>query len=248
MRNLIHAMQLLTRLPMPKLPGTAKPAQGASWFPMAGLVIGLFLGAALWVGSRLNPWLGALLSLLVWVWITGALHLDGLADMSDALGAAHRNRERFLEILADPHLGTFGAVNLFLQLATKLILLMLLAKEGHFWALVLVPAWARLGPLFWARLPPLKSGMGERFGTEISPYAPWLWIFLLSLLSLPNPVLLCAPLGIWIWQEFLSRRMGGMTGDLLGAGIEVLESAFLLVLVGTTGFTATSNQLSTLFS
>lgn len=228
MRGLIHAFRLLTRFPTPKLAATSEPA--APWFPVVGFVIGLFLVAALWVGSRVDVWFGALLCLLVWVWVTGALHLDGLADMSDALGAAHRDREKFLEVLADPHLGAFGAVSLFLQLAAKIVLLMLLAKEERYWALIIIPAWARLGPLFWARLSPLKPGMGERFGAGIVPRISWLWVVLLSVLSLLNPVLLSAPLAIWIWREFLARRIGGMTGDLLGAGIEVLESALLLAL------------------
>lgn len=228
MRGLINAFQLLTRIPVPRLSDASVPA--AHWFPAVGLVIGLILGAVLWMGSRVDAWLGALFCLLVWIWITGALHLDGLADMSDALGAAHRDRKKFLDVLADPHLGTFGAVSLFSQLSVKLVLLMLIAKEGHFWEIILVPAWARLGPLFWARLPSLKSGMGKHFGMGILPQVSWLWVVLLFVLSLPNPVLMFAPFAVLAWREFLARRIGGMTGDLLGAGIEVLESALLLVL------------------
>jgi len=74
----------------------------ARWFPLVGMLIGVLLATVLWLGSCIDPWLGALLTLMLWVRITGALHLDGLADMSDALGAAQRDRDRFLAVLADP--------------------------------------------------------------------------------------------------------------------------------------------------
>jgi adenosylcobinamide-GDP ribazoletransferase len=236
MQGLILAIQFLTRLPTPQLRDIdpANLPRSAHWFPFVGLLIGALLAAALWLGSRIDPWLGALLTVLLWVWITGALHLDGLADMSDALGAAHRNRERFLAVLSDPHLGTFGAVSLVLQLACKLVLLMLLARSGQYWALLLVPAWARWGVLIWARLPALKPGMGARFSGQVRQ--PYIWILglLLIVCSVGNPVLWCAPLLVLAWREFLLRRIGGMTGDLLGAGVEVVESLALLLLVAQT--------------
>jgi adenosylcobinamide-GDP ribazoletransferase len=189
------------------------------------------LAATLWLGSRIDPWLGALLTVLLWVWVTGALHLDGLADMSDALGASHRDRDRFLAVLADPHLGTFGAVSLVLQLACKLVLLMLLARSGQYWVVLLIPAWARWGALVWARLPTLKPGLGARLGSQVRPRALWLWAGALAVPSLMAPALWCAPLLVLLWRRFLLRRLGGMTGDLLGAGVELTESALLLCLV-----------------
>lgn len=233
MRGLILAIQFLTRLPTPQLRNldAENLPRSAYWFPFVGLLIGVLLAAALWLGSRIDPWLGALLTVLLWVWITGALHLDGLADMSDALGAAHHNSERFLAVLADPHLGTFGVVSLVLQLACKLVLLMLLARNGQYWALLLVPAWARWGALIWGRLPSLKPGMGERFGGQVSQPSIWILGMLLMACSVGNPVLWCAPILVLAWREFLLKRVGGMTGDLLGAGVEVVESLALLLLV-----------------
>lgn len=231
MRGLILAIQFLTRLPTPQLRGldAANLPRSAHWFPLVGLLIGTLLAATLWLGSRIDPWLGALLTLLLWVWITGALHLDGLADMSDALGASHRDRERFLAVLADPHLGTFGAVSLVLQLVFKLIVLMLLARSGQYWAVLLVPAWARWGVLVWARLPSLKPGMGERLSGQIQRRAIWLWGAALAGASLLAPLLWSVPLLVLLWRRLLLRRLGGMTGDLLGAGVELTESAALLL-------------------
>lgn len=233
MRGFILAMQFLTRLPTPQLRDLdpAELPRSAQWFPLVGIIIGALLAGALWLGSRVDPWLVALLALLVWVWVTGALHLDGLADLSDAMGAAHRDRARFLDVLADPHLGTFGVLSLVLQLITKLVLLMLLARSQQYWALLLIPAWARWGTLLWARLPSLKPGLGERFADQVKGSAFWLWLVVLALCSAIAPVLLLMPVLVWLWQQFLLRRLGGMTGDTLGAGVELVESAGLLILV-----------------
>lgn len=233
MRGLILAIQFLTRLPTPRLNDfdpTELP-RSAHWFPLVGLLIGALLTIVLWAGSHIDPWLGAALCLLLWVWITGAIHLDGLADMSDALGASHRNRERFLAVLADPHLGTFGVVSLILQLMVKLVLLMLLARSGQYWCLVLVPAWARWGTLVWAKLPTLKPGLGEHFSWQINSKETLLWCVLLLFFSLYSPVLWFMPFLVFVWRGFLLNRLGGMTGDLLGAGVELVESASLVLLI-----------------
>lgn len=233
MRGLILAIQFLTRLPTPALADfkADELACAAVWFPLVGGLLGLFIAGALWLGARVDPWLGALCGLLVWVGLTGALHLDGLADLADALGASHRDRQRFLAILDDPHLGVFGATALMLQLLSKLVLLMLLAQTGPIWALPLIPAWARLGPLLWARLPALKPGMGERFAWHVGRRDIALWLMLLAAASLGVVELLVAPLLLLAWRAYLKAKLGGMTGDALGAGVEWVESGLLLALV-----------------
>lgn len=233
MRGLILALQFLTRLPTPALTNfkAEELARAAIWFPLVGVLLGALIAAALWLGAQVDPWLGALLGLLAWVGLTGALHLDGLADLADALGAAHGDKDRLLAVLADPHLGVFGVTALVVQLLIKLVLLMLLARAGLFWPLLLVPAWARLGPLLWARLPSLKPGLGERFAWNIAWPGMGTWAVLLALASLWAPALLAAPLLILGWRAWLRARLGGMTGDALGAGVEWVESGLLLALV-----------------
>jgi adenosylcobinamide-GDP ribazoletransferase len=104
---------------------------------------------------------------LLWIGVTGGLHLDGLADLSDAMGAAHRSRERF-SVLKDPHVGSFGVIALICAIVSKLVLLMLLASQPQqLPGLLLLPAWARLFALFWsATLPALAPGSGERFAWQ----------------------------------------------------------------------------------
>ena len=236
MRGFLLALQFLTRIPVPvRLEFDAGAlARSAVWFPAVGLLLGGLVAGAAWLGAQVDPWLGALLALAVWVWSTGGLHLDGLADLFDALGAAHRDRERFIAVLADPHLGAFGALALALQLIAKLVLLMLLVKlEAGLWALVLIPAWARLGALWWSQtLPPLKPGLGERFAWKACGRVSWAWLAGLAALALWfAPALVAVPVLILGWRRFLKVRVGGMTGDCLGAGVEVTETLALLLLV-----------------
>ena len=173
----------------------------------------------------------ALLLLGLWTWVTGGLHLDGLADLADALGASHSNPARFLEVLKDPHLGSFGVIALVLMLLSKFVLLAQL-DAAMLPTLLLVPSWARLGPLVWVWwLPPLHGGMGDRFAWQRQPWAMLLWVALLVAASLwLSPRLLAAPLLIAAWGLFLRRKLGGQCGDALGAGIEVTELGLLLAL------------------
>ncbi len=236
-RRLILALQFLTRLPTPQVQAfsAADLTHSAHWFPLVGLLIGTLLAGAGALAGTLDPWLGALLSLLVWVWVTGALHLDGLADMSDGLGAGHRDPARLLAAMRDPHVGALGVVALIALILSKLVLLMLLLREHQALVLLLIPAWARLGTLCWAsRLPPLDPGMGERFAWAISPRSILIWLALLTLASaLLHPLLLLAPAVLLLWWLFLHKRLGGMSGDALGAGVEVSETLLLAgVVVG----------------
>ncbi|MCE7998293.1 MAG: adenosylcobinamide-GDP ribazoletransferase [Rhodobiaceae bacterium] len=238
--SFILAVQFLTRLPTPQVPEfePAALSRASSFFPAVGFIVGAVLALVLWAGSHIDPWAGAVLTLGTWALITGALHLDGLSDLADALGAAHADETRFHEVLKDPHIGTFGVVSLIVQLAAKLVLLMLVAEQEVFWVLIPLCAWARLGPLFWAHfLPALRppsaktDGMGERFSWEINPITPWAWAALLLLSAWGAPAFLAAPFILLVWGAYLHLRLKGQTGDSLGAGIEVSESLLLLACV-----------------
>ncbi len=241
-RGLILAFGFLTRLPMPALPDFKKEELSSSsvWFPLVGLCIGLLLAAAVQLGSNANHWMGALLVLLVWIGITGALHLDGASDLTDALGAAHRDPERLLAVMKDPHTGSFGVVAIVMILLTKLVtvawLLELSLELPHIdlWGLLLIPAWARLGAISWSQsLTPLAPGSGETFSWQIDSNTLWIWaalLFALTLLMVSLPFAFAAVAILAGWRAFLKWRLGGMTGDCLGAGIEFSECAMLLAL------------------
>jgi adenosylcobinamide-GDP ribazoletransferase len=235
MRGLILALGFLTRLPLPALRDfrEAEFAQALAWFPVAGLCVGAAVVAATVVLAQLDPWLGAFAGLVAWGWITGGLHLDGLADSFDALGAAHRDPARFLAVLADPHLGSFGVIALVLQLLAKLILLKLALQHALAWpVLLLIPAWARWAAAGWALwLPPLKPGLGERFAWRAQRSGWVIGGVLLGATALWQPAAALTLLPAAVWGCWLKMKLGGQTGDLLGAGIEIVESAGLLLVL-----------------
>lgn len=232
----ILAMTFLTRLPMPRVVNfqPSDMAKAVVWFPLVGMVVGGIVAVAWSLGNLVHPLLAGLLGVLVWVWVTGALHLDGLSDLTDALGAAHANEERFFKVLSDPHVGSFGVIVLVLQLLMKWVLLTLLAYSDMVagW-LVFVAAWARLGAAWWSlSLPSIKTGLGETFAWQGRTRQLWWGAGLLTMASLlVSPLLLCALLPVLLWRSWLQWRLHGQTGDALGAGIELSESAMLLLLV-----------------
>ncbi|ATX78724.1 cobalamin-5'-phosphate synthase [Mariprofundus aestuarium] len=237
-RGLILAFGFLTRLPMPQLAGFKEEelSSSALWFPLVGLSIGLLLLLAVWLGLSSSPWLAALLVVLLWTGITGALHLDGAADLADALGAAHREPERLLDVMKDPHTGTFGVVAIVAILLTKLVAVAWIVESPQIelWALLLIPAWARLGAIFWSQtLDAIAPGSGERFKWDVPEHALWGWGLLLFLMTWAAASLLfgvVALSALLLWREYLKCRLGGMTGDCLGAGIEYCECLMLLAL------------------
>ncbi|WP_213980456.1 adenosylcobinamide-GDP ribazoletransferase [Sphingomonas sp. dw_22] len=229
MKGLIAALQFLTRLPMPRIDiSEAQFAASIRWFPVAGLVIGAIVAGAAWTGGQIDPWTGALAGLVAWVLVTGALHLDGLSDLADAMGAAHKGRERLLAVLADPHIGSFGAVAIGLQLIAKLILLHGLIERDAFLALLFIPFAARIGPLAWTLwLPPLHAGLAARFRAAIRPVHVLLWTLPLIATAWFVPALILAPLLIAAWGIWLRDKVGGISGDGHGAGIELVETGLL---------------------
>ncbi len=258
LRSLRLAVQFLTRLPVRSVDDfSPEQLSGAGvWFPVVGAIVGAIVALPLLLFARyydngVGQILPAAVAMLLWVWVTGALHLDGLGDLADALAASHRDPRRFLEVLSDPHLGTFGVVSIVLAILLKTAALVSV-QTGAFlpgtalYGLPLIAAWARLGPLAWSRwLRPLKPGRGATFGAPApADREPFAWnsgigtivfwsLLLLAASAWAAPVLCAAPLVLLAWGLWLNWRVGGMTGDCLGAGVEVTEIALLLALSAT---------------
>jgi adenosylcobinamide-GDP ribazoletransferase len=239
MTGLFVALRFLTRLPTPALPpeNAGDLARAAPWMPVVGAIVGALVAVALILGASISPWVAALAGLVAWVLITGGLHLEGLGDVADGLGAAHGNPERFLAVARDPHLGGFGAIAIGLQIAAKLVLLAALAErastEGLVAGLILVAAWARWGALVLGRVvPPLTEGLASRLAAGIDTRVVVAQGIVLAAASLyVAPLLLAAvPLAI-AFALYWRLRVGGMTGDCHGASIEVMESLLLLLLL-----------------
>lgn len=230
MKGLLLAFGFLTRLPVPRLAATRDEfAASIRWYPVVGLVVGAAVALAARAGGAIDAWTGALAALAAWVLVTGALHLDGLADLADGIGAAHGDPRRLLEAMADPHVGSFGVTAIVLQLVAKLVLLH--ASLAGTWALMLVPFAARLGPLVWARvLPPLGQGLGATVAGVVRWRDLAIGALMLATAAIAAPALLAAVPLIAGWAYWSHRRLGGVNGDAHGAGIELVEVGLLLAL------------------
>ena len=235
LREFWIALQFLTRLPTPRIsdPQEDDLARAAMWFPAAGLAIGLCLALALFLFRGNDPWVSAFVVLVVWIWITGALHLDGLGDVADAFGASHGAPDRFVQVLGDPYVGSFAVVAIALQIAAKLVLLAHLPPSIAVCALILIPAWARWGTLVWSKtLLSLKPGLGASVANSVDWPVILGWGAALAIVAVFGAVptllaLIVVPVVVLYWQS----RLGGITGDCLGASIEVTETLLLFACV-----------------
>jgi len=235
------ALTFLTKVPWPwRGPADAGAlARSMFWFPWVGAGLGLiFWGAWGGLAKILPAPAAAALLLVLTVWITGGLHLDGLADTADGLGGGGVPAES-LRIMKDSRVGAFGVLSLILALLLKFSLFLSLADlaEGTK-ALLLYPVISRWGMVLLAYLSPYarpEGGLGQAMtlgvGLQVLAGAG-LSAGALSLVILGTPGLaLFAAAGalVWLGSLYFRQRLGGVTGDVLGAANEILE---ILVLAG----------------
>lgn len=247
-RLALVALQFLTRVPVPPWRDwdDAWLNDCVRHFPLVGLFVGACGAVVLWVASLLwPPALAAVLAVAATVWVTGAFHEDGLADTFDALGG-HVPREKALAILKDPRIGSYGAAALvFVSLARVATLAAVAAADlpAAMIALVLGHAFGRVAPvLVMARLPyagDIEHARAKPLATAVRPVnlaiaLAWALVFAASAASAtdggrPFVALAAALLVALAMARWLRRRLGGYTGDTLGASEQFAEVAVLLV-------------------
>src|ERR1700675_766056 len=157
------AFSFLTILPVLDSRPASEEMVGRSfaWFPIVGFILGLALcGEDVFLALAFGPLLSSVLVVLTLTVITGAIHLDGLADTADALGAG-RDRVRALEILRDSRVGTFGASAIFFDLTLKILALSTLAGHRRYAALIFAPMLARWAMLIVASALPYLRATGS---------------------------------------------------------------------------------------
>lgn len=235
LRGLVVAIQFMTRIPVPALSGDgARDLRGAAmWLPLTGALVGGLVALAMAATHFLGPSVAALVGAVVWVLATGGLHVDGLGDVADAMGARHRNRERFLEVARDPRIGGFGAIAIVLLLLWKVVLLAEVSIDGRFVALPIIAAWARWVALVVAyAVPPMTKGLGSELAEGVGPVAIVANGVLLAALSFYfAPALAGAVLIAMAAVAYWVRTLGAVTGDCHGATIEITEALLLLALL-----------------
>ncbi len=238
MKHLLIAFNLMTAIPLPASKDwqTGDSGRASIWYPFVGLVIGGLTWLTWTAASRLFPApVAGMLTLILWVTLTGGLHLDGFADCCDGL-LASASVERRLEIMKDSRLGAFGGIGLILVLLLKAAALSALTPETSL-GIPLAASLAR-----WCILPagllPLArpSGMGADFKAGFRPS------FIAAGAALPLALAVCLGARGFValllallaaaWVLWLAKsRIGGVTGDVFGMTVEAAEAAALLAFV-----------------
>jgi adenosylcobinamide-GDP ribazoletransferase len=238
MRSLILAIRFLTVLPVPgqEVLGPTALGRAAWWFPLVGLTLGAGLGGFLHGLERIfPPLLAAVLLVAGWKAVTGGIHLDGLADLLD--GFAGGDRARRLAIMRDSRIGVFGALGLIFAALIGTAAVSALAGPARTPVLLLAPLVGRTAPLLagaWLRPATPGQGLGAGFAAGLSHWAGPLWAMggLMGAWALLGPggvlVVLAGLGGALLVALGASRRLGGVTGDVLGAVVEIAELGVLL--------------------
>ncbi|MCO6690987.1 MULTISPECIES: adenosylcobinamide-GDP ribazoletransferase [Pseudomonas] len=228
------ALQFLSSLPvsLPGMPAPREVGRSLLCYPLVGLLFGLLLWLASYLLQGTPAPLHAALLLTLWVLLSGALHLDGLADSADAWLGGFGDRERTLLIMKDPRSGPIAVVTLVLVLLLKFCALWVLVEQGIGAQLLLAPLIGRAAMLGLFLSTPYvrQGGLGQALAEYLPRHAAG-WVLL-------GCVLFCLVLGGWIvvlalavfaWlRHLMCRRLGGTTGDTAGAMLELLELAVVL--------------------
>jgi adenosylcobinamide-GDP ribazoletransferase len=235
--GLLLAIRYLTIVPVRAPAGDEVGGLGraAAWFP----VVGLGLGALIAVVDTLTvQWfsasVSAVLTVAAWKIVTGGLHLDGLADCLDGLMGS--DRERRLAIMRDSRIGSFGALGLILVLALEIASVAELPPTVRWRLLLLAPAVGRVVPPVLARLfdAARPEGQGAAFAASVGAVGSSIALVVAAAAA----VLVLGPAGVvaatvavsaaiggaWL----VARRLGGVTGDVLGAAVETAELVVIL--------------------
>ena len=237
MSGLLVAARYLTIVPLPGGPHAPLDVLGrsAAWFPIVGIGLGLLLVLV----DRLSGWLfspllAALLTVTAWKLVTGGVHLDGFADCLD--GLVGRDTEHRLAIMRDSRIGAFGAVGLILFLMLEIVALAELARPARGSALFAAPVIARATPAVLAALfaPARADGQGAAFHAGVRPWAIAAGLAtavaaaIFALGGLGVAAVAGALVAAVALAAFLAGRLGGVTGDVHGAAVELSELVVLL--------------------
>jgi adenosylcobinamide-GDP ribazoletransferase len=240
-RSLLIALQFLTRLPvhLKHPPEPVELGRSLLWYPLVGLLLGLMLwGLDAWL-DRAALTLRAGLLLAAWLLATGALHIDGLADSTDAWIGGQGERERMLAIMKDPHIGPGAVTAIVIVLLLKFAALCAVVAGSHRAQLLLPPFLARCAiPALFASTPYVRAnGIAFAHAAQL----PRRLAVAVVIASLTGALLifgttgaltvLVATLSFLLLRKWLIRYLGGTTGDTAGAMIELIEAS-VLVLVG----------------
>ena len=241
----LGALMFMTRLPVGKgyVFRSEDLPRSAVYFPIVGVMIGLLGGLVLLCTEPFFPPVVAVLFCMgTTVLVTGALHEDGLADAMDGLLGGQEPRQR-LEIMRDSRLGSYGAMALWFSLTAKAFVLTSLLEEGVLKAVTALIVAQGLGRAATVALlfshPYVRSDQSKAspFGNAVTLKEALLALIfpaLLSFVLLGNKsvlTLIAAAAGTWAAGRYFQKKIGGITGDCLGAASQLVELVCYLSLV-----------------
>jgi adenosylcobinamide-GDP ribazoletransferase len=242
MKNLLLALSFLTILPVGRglLKKDQELVRSMAFFPLVGLVIGLLLALGYYLLSFLFT-----KSLVLWLTIgllallTRGLHLDGLADTMDGL-ASGGSREKILEVMRDSRIGAFGVISLILLIGAKYFALDQISTQSIPYALILMTVVGRNSMvLVCYRSPYARTGEGlgkpftENLGTRELTFS-LLSAFGIALLTMGiNGILVFLEICLFslVYRFYFIKKLGGVTGDILGMANELSELLCLILLI-----------------
>lgn len=239
MRRFLIALQFLTVLPVDIKGKIEEEEIGRSlaYFPIVGLLIGAFLALIAFISSPLPYMVRGILILVAWVFITGGVHMDGLADTCDGFYAKSRSREDILKIMRDSRIGTMGAAGITLLLLFKFAMLSTIPSEDLWKALIVVAVFARWSQALACCISQYARNEGKaKYFIEHAKKTDMLAGALLTLIICgflmkeKGVILLVLLLAvIFLFIKYVKGKIGGMTGDTIGALNEVAEAAALFL-------------------
>ena len=238
MRALLIALQFLTILPVRLQGEFSEQEMGRSllFYPVVGLLIGIVLSLFGWCLTSQSPMVSAILVLTVWVTITGALHLDGLADSADAWLGGIGDKAKTLLIMKDPTAGPIAVVTIVLVLLVKFVMLTVLLGQQNWWALIwsVILARSALPLLFLTTDYVRPQGLGSTLKQQQSALYTRRLMFAVAVFALFSIGLFALLFGLVVFlllRYLMERRLSGFTGDTAGAMVELIEAALLIFFV-----------------
>jgi len=236
-RGFFVALSFLTRIPIhhkhePQV-GSAAP-----WFPIVGVVVGAIVGGVAWGVSNLtSPLVGSAVAVLVGVLITGAFHEDGLADVADAFVGGWSTEDR-LRILKDPLHGSYGVAAMCGTIVLRVCALSAIAPQQMFTAAIAAHCFARAGALALMLTTALArhEGLGSDYVSSLrtSRAVTSLGVSLLIVTAITGiwsiAVVGATIVGAATIRWWSKKKIGGITGDVLGAAEQLSEALILVVL------------------
>ena len=239
--DIATALGLLTRLPLPAglfSAHAARPAACAAWaYPLVGLVVAgaAIAVVAVFAALGLPPVIQALFALLAMTAVTGALHEDGLADCADGMWGGW-TRERRLAIMKDSQIGTYGVIALALSLMLRWQLIAMLIDADAFAAAITGAAVISRAAMVWnmSHLPQARTkGLSHQTGIPPRPaviVAVLIGVIAALVSAAALATVVCVPLIAFVAGRIAQSKIGGQTGDVLGATQQLTEIAVLLAL------------------